>query len=67
MHIAPSRPVQRGDIIQEDLDFFAEYLPVENLKSIDSRIALWRRLESNATPEQRQRYGWSVYAVGQKR
>ncbi len=67
LQIAPSRPVERGDIRQQDLDFFVDYLPEENFKTIDGKIAVWKRLESNAPPELRRLYGWSVYTIGQKR
>lgn len=66
LQIAPSRPVKRGDLRPQDLDLFAEYLPDEPIANIGSRIAIWKRLEGNASPEQRMYYGWSVYAVGQK-
>lgn len=66
LQIAPSRMVRSGDIRREDLHYFAELLPQEPLKTIDSFIAHWRRMEVDATPEQRRHYGWSIYIVGKK-
>ena len=66
LQIAPSRPLKKGDLRPEDLEFFAEYLSDEPITKIGNKIAVWKRLEGNASPEQRMCYGWSIYVVGQK-
>ena len=49
------------------LNFFRNHLPPEKQKTIEGKVTAWRALEGNASPQQKMKYGWSIYAVGQKR
>ena len=65
--IAPSAPIGRKVIHQEDYEFFMK-LPNINGGNIPTaeKIKIWELLEARATPLQRQRYGWFVYSISRK-
>jgi len=67
LQIAPSSPIKHGDISAEDTSLFDSYLPHHKPSGIEDIVGIWTRLELNAGQVIRSRYGWSRYAVGQKK
>jgi SAM-dependent methyltransferase len=65
--IAPSEPVKKGVIEPEDIPFFADHLFNGTVERLDDKMKFWKLLEGSASTEQRLRYGWAVYVVGQKK
>ncbi len=65
--LAPSVPIGRKIINPSDYEFFTT-LPDINGGQIETKekIKIWELLEKSATPEQKLRYGWFVYAIGKK-
>ncbi len=66
LQVAPSSPLQTGDIAKTDLEIFETYLPKDKTLGVESKIAIWRGLELINSSDFRIRYGWSRYCVGQK-
>ena len=67
LQIAPSAPIEKGDIIQNDLRIFESYLPErQKLPRVEDIVNAWTVLELYASSALRIKYGWSLYYVGQK-
>lgn len=67
LQVAPSVPIKAGDILPEHLSYFNSYLPpVEQMPSIEAKIAAWRGLELMTDPSFRITYGWTIYTIGRK-
>lgn len=65
--IPPSVEVKPGDIPREDIPIFEKYLSPTPYQTVEAIITNWRGFHGSVNPSFRKRYGWSIYAVGQKK
>tara|TARA_Y100000310_G_scaffold344288_1_gene456225 strand:- start:912 stop:1994 length:1083 start_codon:yes stop_codon:yes gene_type:complete len=65
--IPPSEEVGKKDISKGDIPTFEKYLSPEPPGSVGSILTNWRGFHGSVDPHFRMKYGWSVYAVGQKK
>lgn len=65
--LAPSTPIERKVIKPEDYEFFLKLPHIEGKIETTEKIKIWELLEESASPLQKERYGWFVYAIGRKK
>src|SRR3989344_4075743 len=65
--IPPSEKVKTKDITKEDITIFEKYLSPDPYQSVDSAISNWLGFHGSVDASFRRKYGWSIYAVGQKK
>ncbi|MBI2134391.1 methyltransferase domain-containing protein [Candidatus Woesearchaeota archaeon] len=65
--IPPSQEVKKSTIPEKDFPIFNTYLPHGSYRDIGSIISSWKVFHTEVDPAFRMKYGWAIYAVGQKR
>ena len=65
--IPPSEKVRMKDISEVDISTFEKYLSPDPPASLGSILSNWRGIHGSVDPIFRMRYGWAIYAIGQKK
>lgn len=65
--IPPSEKIRMKDILDADIPTFEKYLLPDPPASLGSILSNWRGFHGSTDSSFRMRYGWAIYAIGQKR